>query len=359
MFFLDFDTKKQQIKGNLRVRSKTVAEPISERREKEMLNYKKQGKTSKIGFEALGTWNGIVLPDINDDAILPRCREMVLAMDDRWSVFKAESEIAKINAAAGNGMVAVSADTMKIIKRALDFSVLSHGVFDLTSRPLSALWGKSKDGALPMAAEIEQAKALVNYQDILIDEAHSRVGLRQIGQSIDLGGIAKGYAADEVERFLKENGIENGLIDLGGNIITFGSPEAGRKWTVGIQDPMAASGNYIGALETGDETIVTSGSYARYFIKDNQRFHHIIHPQTGAPVESDLMAVTVVGVGSMDMDALATTIFILGVEQSLPILKQYSAEAIFITKDFEVFVTKGLKSRFHPNQAIKRGEKLG
>ncbi len=312
-----------------------------------MIHYKRRGTYGHNSFEALGTVNAIAIPGYEDVPAVSLCRDAVLAIDDHWSVFKEGSEIAKMNACAGKGQVSVSRDTMKILQRARYFSELSQGTFDSTVRPLTALWRVGEALEAPEKANIKRVKRLVNYEDLLLDEQNCRAGLRKKGQGLDLGGIAKGFAADEAKEILLENGLENALIDFGGTIITMGHPSVGRNWTVGIQNPVAPPGNSIGFLDTKNEAIVTSGSYARHFTKNGRVYHHIIDPRTGVPAESGLFSVTVIGDSAMDMDALATAVFILGMEKSLGILTELQAQAIFITKEMAVFVTPGLAARFH------------
>ena len=302
--------------------------------------------TTKM-FRALGTANSIFIPHSPDKMAADTVEKRIYEIDSRMSVFRTDSDIYNINKSAGARYVTVHADTMHVIKRAVFFSMISKGTFDITALPLVDTWGFGKKlNYVPDNKKIIEAKSLISYQDILIDDRNLRVMLRRTGQKICLGGIAKGYAADEARRILSENNINNAMINLGGNIITMGEKD-GRPWTVGIQNPVGKTGSYIGSIIMRDETAVTSGSNEQYFIEDGKRYHHILDPHTGKPADTDLLSVTVIGKCSMDMDALSTTAFILGMEKSISLLHRFNAQAIYIFSNGNVYLTEGLYNRFH------------
>jgi thiamine biosynthesis lipoprotein len=268
-------------------------------------------------------------------------------IDDSMSAFKPDSEVSHINANAGVDFVPVSGDTMELLKRSLFFSEASEGAFDITAAPLVDLWGiGKKQRYIPEADSILKAKALVGYQDLILDEANGRAMLARRGMSINLGGIAKGYAADEVKRILKEHGIRNALVNLGGNIWAMGRKYGSLPWRVGVQDPMEPTGVSMGEVLIEDETTVTSGSYEQYFDQGGVRYHHILDPRSGSPASAGLLSVTAVGACSMDMDALTTAVFVLGIEKGTRLLQRLNAQAVFIDTDRNVYVTKGLKEKF-------------
>ena len=221
-------------------------------------------------------------------------------------------------------------------------SELADGVFDITARPLVALWGIGKKGEfIPNPQEVEQARALVNYRDVLIREDSGTMMLRRSQQAIDLGGIAKGYAADEVRRILFMHGISDALINLGGTVITMGRPRE-----VGIQHPWKPTGMPLGKIRVKDRAVVTSGFYEKYFIHDEVRYHHILDPRTGYPSDSGLAGVTLIGNCAAELDALATAVFILGPERGAELAGQCGAESIFILKNGDVLTSPGLKGEF-------------
>ena len=186
----------------------------------------------------------------------------------------------------------------------------------------------------------------MNYRDLQLNEKNCTAYLMKAGQSIDLGGIAKGYAADEVRRILLQHKISDALINLGGNIVAMGYREDGLPWQIGVQNPLSARGDYIGTLEASDKTIVTSGSNEQFFISDGVRYHHIIDPHTGYPADSELLSVTVICSSSTDADGLTTGIFVSGISDSMTLLKNTDAQAIFVMQNKDLFLTEGLRNTF-------------
>lgn len=166
--------------------------------------------------------------------------------------------------------------------------------------------------------------------------------------SIDLGGIAKGYAVDEVRKTLEEGGIKYALIYMGGDIAVIGNKPEGGLWRIGIEDPRYQNegSRHFAVIEGADLSVVTSGDYQRYIEIDGKRYHHIFNPYTGYPAEANVMSTTVVGKSSIDADALATAIFVLGVDEGLKIMEKTNEfDGIIVTKDKYVYITKGLKDK--------------
>lgn len=299
-------------------------------------------------FRALGTVNSICVPECPDKSAVDLAAKRVLEIDNRMSFFRPESDIGRINSSAHGYMVKVHDDTMYLLKKAEEFSRSSGGAFDITAGPLTGLWKKAiNDQTVPGYFEIRKMKKLTGYESIVFDEIGCGIMLKHKGQQTDLGGIAKGYAADEVKRILLEHRIRNAIINLGGNIVALGTSPSRENWTIGVQDPFKKTGEFLGVLELNDETAVTSGSNEQSFFKDGIRYHHIIDPRTGMPADTDILSVTVIGECSADMDALTTAVFVLGVEKGMELIKSFNAEAIFVGIDGGVYITEKLKNRFH------------
>lgn len=296
---------------------------------------------------ALGTANTITLK--TDDGkkekaleTLGEIRNFLLDLDDRLSCFKKGSEISRAADAAGKGYSGVSEDTLKLIKKAMEYGYLSKGAFDITAGPLTELWRRAAgEGKLPDPAEIEAARQLVGFRDIQIAEVPAGIRLKREGMSIDLGGIAKGYAADAAAEMLERYGFRTALINFGGTVRVLGGCE-----TIGIQSPEGKKGEIIGTLLLNDMAAVTSGIYERYFVKDGKAFHHIIDVRTGWPSESEVASVTVIGKKAMDLDALATSVLLLGLEEGSALVRKTGAEAVFAAKDGKIYITSGLKNNF-------------
>ena len=293
-------------------------------------------------FRALGTLNTIQLFDDVPSDTLERAERRVQELDDRLSVYKPESEISLLNAAAGVKPVAISEDTMELLRAGKRFSAMTGGAFSLTTRPLSALWSiNARCGSVPSRVEIEQAARLVNDGDLMLDEQNHTAMLGKFGQAVDLGGIAKGYAADEVKRILKEGGVQNAIVNLGGTVAVLGDSR-----TVGIQHPDRATGISMGRLSLSDRAIVTSGDYERYFEVGGVRYHHILDPKSGYPASAGLRSVTLVGEHATALDALSTAIFAMGAEPGVRLARRFGIGAIFVTTELDVYCSDTLRSVF-------------
>ena len=305
-----------------------------------------QSAVLETSFSALGTGNNIQVFQYDDriaaGEALGRAQERVLGLHDRLSVFQPESELSLLNASAGCGPVPVGEDAFYLLSESKRYSAMSGGAFSITTRVISALWRiHARCGTVPGRAEVEQAVAMVSDEDILLDEEARTAELARFGQSVDLGSIAKGYAADEVRRILEEGGVRDALINLGGTVVTLG-----RQRRVGIQHPDRFTGIAMGRIAVTNACVVTSGDYERYYEVAGVRYHHIVDPRTGYPARSGLRSVTLVGDSALMLDALTTILFVLGAEEGLPLVRQYPVEAVLVTDQLDVFCTDGLRENF-------------
>lgn len=266
-------------------------------------------------------------------------------IENIMSFFLQYSDITNINNAAGKSAVEVDADTLTVIKSAIHFSKITDGAFDITAGPLIKLWGIfTKNERVPSQEEIKEKLGLINYRDILIDEKSQTVMLLKPGQMVDLGAIAKGFAADRAIEIYRKYGIKSALINLGGNVKVLGRNKENREWKIGIQDPFKPRGEYLGVVKVSDRSVVTSGAYERYFVSGNTRYHHILDTKSGYSSRSDLISATVIAEKSIAADALSTACFVLGLEKSLELIKaQEGVEAILITEDKKVYATSGIE----------------
>lgn len=258
------------------------------------------------------------------------------------------SDIYRINQAAGKEAVTVDPRTIEVIKEALAVSQLSQGRFDISIGAVSNLWKiGSEDARKPSDAEIQAALPFINYQDITLDEAKQTVAIKA-GMTLELGAISKGYIADKLQELFASKGITTAIINLGGNVVVMGtSPTNEEGWNVGVQDPDEVRGTTVGSVRVTDGSIVTSGIYERYLEVDGVRYHHILDPSTGYPVENSISGVTVFSKTSVQGDGLSTTLFLLGLEDGLAFVNQLDGvEAVFIDKDAGVHLSNGLKDRF-------------
>lgn len=258
-------------------------------------------------------------------------------------------DINKLNENAGKHSVQLDPETLLILNKSQEVSELSGGAFDVTIGPVVKSWGiGSERERIPPESELQRLLPLVNYKNLIIEG--STAFLKEAGQMVDLGGIAKGYAGDAAVEIYKKYGIDSAFINLGGNVVTVGSKPDGSPWTVGIRNPRPVgeeSGQIVGMVTVVDKAVVTAGDDQRYFEQDGVRYHHILNPHTGFPAQSDLMSVTLVTDSSLEADALDTAVFILGLEKGRALIEAYGGvEAVFITRDKKIYVTDGLKDNF-------------
>jgi thiamine biosynthesis lipoprotein len=295
----------------------------------------------------LDTFCDITVYDSLPKEVTDKGFEKIKEVDRKMDVNDADSEVSQVNKNAGVAPVKVSDETYYVIKTGKGYGDITHGKFDITVGPLVKLWGINTDHArIPSPEEIKTSLALINYKNVVLDDAKKEILLKNSGMSLDLGGIAKGFAADEAAAALKANGVQHAIINLGGNVLVVGSKPDGTPWKIGVQNPVSPRGEYLGVIEATDEAIVTSGIYERYFEKDGKRYHHIMDTATGYPVDNGLASVSIITKRSIDGDALAKA-FCMGLEGGMAFIEQKEGvEAIFVTTDSKVYVTPGLKNRF-------------
>ena len=224
----------------------------------------------------------------------------------------------------------------------------SGGKLDPTIGKLTRLWnidGEDSKEEIPDQKEIENLLKDIGYERIIQNDRNVTM---ERNVSLDFGAVGKGIGCDEIDRLLKEDdAVEGAVISVGGSILTYGEKEDGEPWTVAIADPRSEEGNYLGTLGIeGEKFISTSGDYEKYFIKDGERYHHILDPDTGYPAKSGLISTTVVCDSGLLSDGLSTACFILGREKAFHLLEEYGAEGILVDEDKNVYVTEGLKSSF-------------
>lgn len=288
-------------------------------------------------------------------------------LDSTFNIFEdgsATSVISEINEKAGKSPVKVNKEVIEVIKTAIEVIKSSFqdekALYDITILPIWELWGfeekkYGKPGEIPSPDEIQAKLDLVDYNKIEINENEMTVFLEQEGMKLDLGSIVKGYAADKLKTYLLSVGFENAIINVGGNILTMGyNYYNDAKWTVKVTtpyltilDPDYNDCYFVGTLYYNDITAVTSGVYERYIINDGKEYHHILDPTTGYPIDSGLISTTILTDKSIMADALSTAVFSLGLEKGIKYVEELdNVDAIFITDNYEVYITSGLKDNF-------------
>lgn len=271
------------------------------------------------------------------------------------SCFAPDSEISRVNRAAGTGCERVTRETYAVLCAAVEYSRRLAGCFDVTIGPLVTLWNAGHAALTPPDEQrIHEVLPLVDYRDLLLDPRAMTAGLRRAGQSVDLGGIGKGFAGDRIVQVFGRYGIASACSNLGGNVVTRGAKPDGTPWRVGIQHPRLAD-RLIGSVAVSGKAVVTSGDYQRGFTdRHGMSHHHLLSPATGHPARSGLVSVSIVSGSSTVADALATAVFVAGMAQGLELLRGFPhAEAILVDNDLRVFVTRGLQNHFQPDDGIR------
>lgn len=298
---------------------------------------------------AMNTYFRVTLPgELTPQQVAEVTRELQ-GLDSLLSRYDTASDITRINRQAGE-WVEVSGTTAGLLARSLDMAGRTGGAFDPTVGPLVDLWaispwvGEDQDdgGWVPPAPpDIRQAVTLVGYPMLQLSPGENKVRLKIPGMSLDLGGVAKGYAVDRVVELLRSYGVTSGMVDLGGNIFALGEHPEGRLWSLGIRHPRDP-GRTMAVVQVADRAVATSGDYQRYRMYQGERFSHLINPATGWPAR-DVVSVTIVAPEGIVADALSTAVFILGKERGCALIEEWpGVEGVVIGPDLRVWYSSGL-----------------
>ena len=311
------------------------------------------GKTEAILDDSrfmLDTIVSIRLYGSDDETALEGAFGVIEDYENLLSRHRVGSDVSRINDAPAGTAVPAAPETLEVLGFALKYADLSGGAFDPTVGPLVDLWGIGTDAArVPEPEEIDRVLGRIDYRQVSMDAEGGTVALGRPGMSLDLGGVAKGWIADETARYLRGEGQGHFLINLGGNILVSGGKPDGKPFRIGMQDPYGETGRYLGIFEVSDRAVVSSGVYERFFEQDGIRYHHILNTKNGYPVRNGLAAVTVLTSLSADGDALSTTLFALGLEEGSALARGLDdVEAAFITEDGAVYMTEGAAAIFEP-----------
>lgn len=293
------------------------------------------------------------------------------------------TDLMRINANAGVNPVKVDAEVIEVLTITLEISERSVvdgiALFDPTILPVANLWdithrqynffddNKINDEDLPSANDIDAALDLVNFRDVVINREENTVFLKRAGMMIDLGAVVKGYAADKIKQYLMANGYNKAIIDIGRNILTVGSfvnaDLEDVPYVIGIQRPYA--NGIIGTVLIDNETIVTSGIYEKYILTNSGKsYHHIFNPQTGYPMNNNVVGISVICEESVLGDALSTTLFLLGPDRAMALVDEldFRVETIWILESaehegyYEVYISYGLEEKFTFNTDLENNK---
>lgn len=272
-----------------------------------------------------------------EEALVTQTEDTLRSLEALLSATAEDSDIARLNR---DGTAELQPQTADLLQQALDCAARTGGAFDPTVYPLVCLWGfPSGKYHIPTEAELTGALAHTGPQHLQLNGAAAAL---DAGCSVDLGGIAKGYAAEQCAHQLEDAGAQAAMLSLGGNVQTVGSKPDGTAWQVGIADPKDPSSAIAVVRFTGSKALVTSGDYQRYFEQDGVRYHHILDPQTGRPVQNGLRSVTILADSGTLADGLSTALFVMGLERATEFWRASSDfEAVFITEDGTICATEG------------------
>jgi thiamine biosynthesis lipoprotein len=280
-------------------------------------------------------------------AVIAKAVVEIRRLESALSEWKPDSEIGQINAQAGD-WVAVGPEAFEVIGKGLWAGKLSDGRFDITFQALSKVWkfGSAQEASpkLPSRVEVEKLRRRVDYRRVEVDEAGRRVRIGK-DQQLGLGGIAKGYIVDKAAKVLKDGGVHSFLAQAGGDLYGAGRKPDGAPWVSGVQDPRGAQGEFFAVLELTDHAFSTAGDYARSYVVDGKRYHHIIDPQTGYPATA-CRSVTIWAPDATTADSVDDAVFILGPERGLKLVESLDGVgAVVVDEQNRVFISERVKDR--------------
>ena len=265
-------------------------------------------------------------PTLDELVIRPKLEKAlaeIRRLEALMTTWRPDSEISRVNAAAGSKPVPVGPETLSVIQKSLWMSQRSEGVFDISFEAMHGLWkfDQDHDEKIPDAPAVAAARKLIDYRKIKVDEARGTVLLEKAGMRMSLGGIAKGYAVDAATRVLRAEGLGSFFVQAGGDLYVQGKKPDGVSWRVGVRDPRGRDENdYFAMLEVEDHAFSTAGDYERSFLKDGKRYHHIIDPRSGYPATA-CRSVTIWAKSALLADALDDAVFILGPAKGLKLIE--------------------------------------
>lgn len=265
-------------------------------------------------------------------------------LEQMLSTWIVSSELSQVNRSAGIVPVIVSPETLTVVRRSLQVAEMTDGGFNIAVGPAVEAWNISAEARLPTGAELEAVKPLIDLQAVHADMWERTVYLEKSGMRIDVGGIGKGYAADQAAEAMKRAGATAGVVALSGDIKTFGRLPGGAPFPVGIRHPRR-DGAVLAEIDLQDEAISTAGDYERFFERNGIRYHHILDPKSLQPARG-CQSVTVIAKEGIWADGLDTGIFVMGPERGMELVEHLDdVEAIIVDAEGHVLISSGLRHR--------------
>ena len=291
-------------------------------------------------FDTLVT---ITIYDPDGEKLLDECFDMCSYYESLLSMTVSGSDISRINEADAGIPVTVSSDTIDFIEASLRYYKESDGRLDISVAPLTQLWTGARNLGTPPAGDtVASLIPDIGSDKLSYDRSNLTVTKKDRSLMLDPGALGKGYVADRLKDMLKEHGVRSAIISLGGNILTIGSRPDGSSFRIGIKQPFTENSAIAASLKIKDRSVVTSGTYERYFIYNGELYHHILDTATGYPVKTDLVSATVISDSSLDGDALSTICLLYGLNKADELIENTpGVEAVFITEDGKLHYTEG------------------
>lgn len=301
----------------------------------------------QIIVDRMGTHIVLSIEHPQADRLLKNADQLLEDFETRFSANDPSSLLMEINKNAGIKAVNVDEDLFDLIKIGMEHSLSEDNTLNIAIGPLVKLWKIGFEEAhVPAGEDIQEKLSLIDPKNITLNEETSSVYLEKKGMEIDLGAVAKGYFADQLKDYFIDNGVENGLIDLGGNVLTIGNNpkyEDGH-WRVGIQNPTEKRGGLLAAVLVKDKSVVTSGIYERYLEMDGEKYHHIFDSKTGYPIDNKLASITIISDKSIDGELWTTLLFKKNTSEAVDYVETIPGiELIAISKDNDVSMTSKIK----------------
>ncbi|EHA1125226.1 FAD:protein FMN transferase [Vibrio navarrensis] len=281
----------------------------------------------------------IVQPDIpSAEAIQTEVDRLLEEVNDQMSTYRKDSELSRFNQYQGSEPFAVSEQTATVVKEAIRLNQLTQGALDVTVGPLVNLWGfgpEARPEVVPSDAELAERKANTGIHHLSVDGNKLSKDLPHL--YVDLSTIAKGWGVDVVADYIQSQGINNYMVEVGGEIRLKGVNREGIPWRIAVEKPSVEERAIQEIIEPGDMAIATSGDYRNYFERDGVRYSHIIDPTTGKPIANKVVSVTVLDKSSMTADGLATGLMVLGDIKGMEVANQNNIPVLMIVKTDDGF----------------------
>lgn len=304
----------------------------------------------QLNVELMGASISVRIKHKEVDRILNSVKEMIYDFNNRFSANKEDSLLMEVNKNAGKKSIVVDEDIFELVKISKEYSIKYDKTLNIAIGPLIKLWKVGfKDATKPSQEEIEKLLTKISPEKIILNEATSSIFLEEEGMEIDLGAVAKGYFADKIKEYLIKQGVEQGIIDFGGNVLTIGESytQDHKFWIVGLQNPKEKRGELLGYIPIKDKSVVTSGIYERFFELEGKRYHHIFNSNTGYPIENNIASVTVVAAKSLMCEIWTSIFFMWEIDEALArVNEKNDMGLIIVDRENNIYLSDNLKKVF-------------